>query len=105
MKYVVRIRNEETGEVREWKHELTHSGNPLEDGTLFGGEENNFSCDCNRRNFFAEAGDEAETDDQSCSDGKFLVQLEDEDNGIFYDEFRWGHGEEERYATTRRARE
>lgn len=90
VKAVARIRKEETGEVRAFNTQEL-----LEDGAdypgVFNWEENNFSCDCNRENFFEQAGgnmDFFDSEEKHCSDGRFRVNLVNPKNGeVYYKEF------------------
>ena len=86
IKIVEHIRNNQTGEIRK----LESMGILDDDDTCstFIWEEGNFSCDCNRELFFAEAIDVEPPDNISCGDGKFSVNLENPvTRDIFYREF------------------
>ena len=86
---VAEIRNNETGEIREFDtHEILEIGN--EHPSVFNWEENNYSCDCNRRLFFKRVMNEVTDDDfdEECSDGKFSVNLRNKkDDKVYYREF------------------
>jgi hypothetical protein len=74
VRVIAEIRHNPTGEVRQ------HDSNEiLEDGaatpSVFNWEENNYSCDCNRRLFFERAVNPDYDDDLPCSEGEFLVRL------------------------------
>ena len=86
VRVVARIRNNATGEVREYGTDEI-----LEDGeeapSDFSWSDGNDSCDCNRTLFFARAADEEEDWDTECRDGKFSVQLVNPSSGTaYYDE-------------------
>lgn len=84
------IKEVSSGEVRVYETEepiyLVEGGLNL---SVFNWEDNNYSCDCNRRIFFERAnGIEIEFDEYDCSDGGFLVNLENPKTGeIYYREF------------------
>jgi hypothetical protein len=81
MKVLAHIRNNHTGEVRQY---------PCEEATAFIWEEGNYSCDCNRELLFGYAKGLKFEDmpDVKCSDGRFSVNLENPVTGeIFYREF------------------
>lgn len=86
---IAEIRDNKTGEVREYEtHEILEEGE--EHPCVFNWEENNYSCDCNRRLFFKRAkGEETKEDwDVPCSDGKYSVNLKNKKDGrIYYQEF------------------
>jgi hypothetical protein len=86
---IAEIRNNETGEIRECEtHEILEIGS--EHPSVFNWEENNFSCDCNRRLFFKRANNEEIEDDWNieCSDGKFSVNLKNKkDDKVYYREY------------------
>ena len=70
---IAEIRNNETGEVREYEtHEILEIGD--KHPSVFNWQDNNYSCDCNRRLFFKRAKGE-KTNEVECSDGKFSVNL------------------------------
>lgn len=83
----IQIRNNETGEIRQYADEL------LEDWTLgrpsiFIWAEGNYSCDCNRRLFFARVKGEDEDWGGGCSDGKFSVHIRDANTDeVYYSDF------------------
>lgn len=84
---LIYIRNNETGEVRQYADELIEgwdAGQP----SIFIWEDGNFSCDCNRRLFFARVKGEDEDWEGDCSDGKFSVNIRDTiTNQGYYKEF------------------
>jgi hypothetical protein len=86
---IAEIRNNETGEIREYEtHEILEIGD--EHPSVFNWEENNYSCDCNRRLFFKRANNEETNDDWNveCSDGKFSVNLKNKKDGkVYYREY------------------
>lgn len=84
---VAEIRDNATGIVREYQNDAI-----LEDGdfepSAFIWESGNYSCDCNRRLFFARAAGEDEDWDSDCSDGLYSVRLRNKKSGrVFYSEF------------------
>ena len=82
---IAEIRDNETSEVREYKtKEILDNGE--EYPSVFNWEDNNYSCDCNRRLFFnsANRGLKIEDFDVECSKGKFSVNLKNELNGLYY---------------------
>jgi len=89
VKCIAEIRNNETGEIREYEtDEILDLGS--EHPNIFNWEENNFSCDCNRLLFFKRAGNEKSEDDWDvqCSDGKFSVNLKNKKDGkVYYREY------------------
>lgn len=65
MPFEVRLRNNATGEIRTVRFDFEYDEYSWTDG--------NFGCDCNRSDFFAEAGGE-EVDDQSpCGEHRFTA--------------------------------
>lgn len=86
---VVEIRNNETGEIREYEtHEILEIGD--EYPSVFNWEENNYSCDCNRSLLFKRANNKETEDDWNvgCSDGKFSVNLKNKKDGkVYYREY------------------
>lgn len=84
-KAVVRIRHNPTGEIREIDQDVILNDN-LE-AELFIWEEGNFSCDCNRGLFFANAAGEDDPD-RACGMDEYSVQIiNPADGSIIYDEF------------------
>jgi hypothetical protein len=79
VKYAVHIRNNATGEVREYRDNLDWHGS-----SLYWWSEGNMSCDCNRHNIFREAGGESATD-ENCSDGRYTVVRITLDDGTVYE--------------------
>lgn len=90
VKCIAEIRNNETGEVREYEtDEILENGS--KHPNIFNWEENNYSCDCNRLLFFNRAkGEEKDEDwDVECSDGKFSVNLKNKKDGkVYYREYK-----------------
>lgn len=86
---IAQIRNNATGEIREYEtQEMLEEGD--EHPSTFNWEENNFSCDCNRLLFFKRAkGEVADGDwDVECTDGKFSVNLMNKkDRKVYYREY------------------
>ena len=70
---LVHIRKNETGEVRIWKDDL----NLHEDGSpnLFMWVYGNYSCDCNRRLFFARVNGEDEDWESDCSNTEYSINV------------------------------
>ncbi len=70
----------ETDEPFFYEEDLTPS--------IFNWEENNYSCDCNRRIFWLRAKGieltDDEFDDLQCTNGKFSVNLQNAKNNEFY---------------------
>jgi hypothetical protein len=89
VKCIAEIRNNDTGEVREYEtNELLYADD--KHPSIFNWEENNYSCDCNRRLFFKIVNHEETEDDwnSACSDGKFSVNLKNKKDGkVYYREF------------------
>lgn len=74
----VEIRNNQTNEIR-----VIDS-----DASVFMWEEGNYSCDCNRAQFFFNAcDDDSVADDIPCSEGLFSVRMVGDDGIVIYDEF------------------
>lgn len=93
VKVIAHIRNNITGEVREYlTDEVLHEGD--EHPSVFNWKENNYSCDCNRGLFFEYAlmndMDEAEKrGGGKCGEGGFSVNLQNPVTGeIYYREFQ-----------------
>lgn len=70
---MIHIRNNSTSETRILHDDLMRDpeGNPV----LWGWSEGNYSCDCNRRLYFARAAKEAEDWESGCSDGQYSVNI------------------------------
>jgi hypothetical protein len=88
VKVTARIRRNATGEVRELEcDELMEIGT---DGpSVFNWQENNYSCDCNRALFFAQAGNDEDLPEHPCGESAYAVQLVNPVTGaVFYDEFK-----------------
>ena len=86
VRVVARIRDNATGEVREYgTDEILEDGE--ESPSDWPWSEGNSSCDCNRRLFFARSSGEEEDWESECSDDKFSVQLVNPSSGTaYYDE-------------------
>jgi hypothetical protein len=84
---IVRLRDNATQEVREFvQNTIIEPGE--EHPSEFIWEEGNYSCACNRRLFFARAGNEDDPEEHPCGDGPYAVQLlHPETREVFYDEF------------------
>ena len=89
VKCIAEIRNNATGEIREFEtDEILTNGSEFPE--IFNWEENNYSCDCNRRLFFKRAGNEESQEDWNveCTDGKFSVNLKNKKDGkVYYREY------------------
>ncbi len=95
---IAHIRLNATGEVRQFWAEVLSEGESYgktgdakidSSPNPFIWEEGNYSCDCNRRIFFEDAGDEEERDfdEYPCGEESFSVNLEWPAGIIFYREF------------------
>ena len=83
MRVAVQIVNKSTGEVREYETcEFLRYGEVTP--SHFAWSEGDYSCDCNRRIFFARAAAEDEDWEQGCSDGQFGVRLTNLMTGLAY---------------------
>lgn len=84
---VAEIRCNSTGEVREHEtHEIIMDGD--EDPGDYIWSDGNYSCDCNRRLFFARAAGHDEDCDKDCSDGRYSVRVRNKKSGrVWYSEF------------------
>lgn len=67
MSYVVRLRNNETGEVRE----QAYGDLEWNETAVAWWTEGNFGCDCNRRMQWQIAGGEVPDDDPPCGEGQY----------------------------------
>lgn len=74
VRVIAEIRHNPTGEVRQYE-----SNEILDDGASapspFNWEENNYSCDCNRRLFFERAVHPDYDGDAECGEGLYSVRL------------------------------
>jgi hypothetical protein len=68
MSYVVRIKNNETGEIRNHEIDLDWS-----ERSLFWWTKGNFGCDCNREWEFQRANNETESEEPVCGHSRFTV--------------------------------
>jgi hypothetical protein len=87
VKVVAHIRDNATGEVRQYQTWEIYDPEDGEHPGVFNWEENNYSCNCNRALFFARSigADEPDVD---CGDGKYSVNLANAKTGeIYYREF------------------
>ena len=76
VKIVAKIRNNETGEIREHKTDSIFCfeiNSPL----IFIWEDGNYACDCNRQIFF-------DGGDIPCGDEKFSVNLQNPKTKLYY---------------------
>ncbi len=84
---VAEIRDNATGIVREYQDDAVLMNGDAEP-SVFIWEDGNYSCDCNRRLFFARAAGEDEDWDSECSDGLYSVRVRNKRSGrVFYSEF------------------
>jgi len=84
---IAEIRENNTGEVREYScHEILDVNGNETFPDVFNWEENNNSCDCNRRVYFKRANDELKDSDWDidCSDGLYSVNLKNAKDGVIY---------------------
>ena len=82
---VVKIRNNQTGESRDYKTQLWDSDYDPGVPNVFWWEEGNAKCDCNRALFFARVNGEEEPD-VPCGDELYSVRIY-MDGKIIYDEY------------------
>lgn len=66
--YIVYIRKNETGEIRQCLQNIE-----WEDHSLFWWTEGNMGCDCNRELEFERRSENADDIEPYCSDGRFTV--------------------------------
>ena len=84
---LVRIRDNQTGEIRQFHNDQILL-NDEEFPSAFTWSDGSFTCDCNRRLFFEQAGNEPEGPERSCGNGRYSVQLSNPVDGeVYYDEF------------------
>lgn len=84
---IAEIRNNETNEIVEYNTLERLEDDEIHPST-FNWEENNYSCDCNRRIFFKGKNVTEEDYNIECSDGKFSVNLKNKNDGkVYYREF------------------
>ena len=87
VKIIAHIRKNSSGEVRKYETDSlwdTDNNEP----NIFIWEEGNYSCDCNRRLFFARVKNEEEDWVSQCSRDGYSVNLQNPKNGeFFYKEF------------------
>jgi hypothetical protein len=85
------IRENATGEVREYKDTLDVTDDGVPNSYIW--EDGNWACDCNRSMFFDDVGDVREDDGHQrptspCGSTAFSVNLRRDDTGeIFYREY------------------
>jgi hypothetical protein len=91
---IARIRNNTTGEVRDYPTTISYTNRwegfpdskPELDDYIW--SEGNFACDCNRGLFFGyAAGLEYEEIPHGCGDGKYSLNLIDQDGNVVYEEW------------------
>jgi hypothetical protein len=89
VKCIAEIRNNETGEIREFEtDEILVIGEKYPSTFIW--ENGNYACDCNRHLFFKRAkNEETEEDwDFECSHGKYSVNLKTKKDGnVYYREY------------------
>lgn len=86
IKVIVKIKNNNTGEVRKFEDELNFDEETNTPSTWMW-EEGNYSCDCNRSLFFNRAGNE-DDGNHECSEGEFSANIYNiVDNSLIYEEF------------------
>lgn len=82
---IAEIRDNATGIVSEYQNDAILTDGDAEPSAYIW-EDGNYSCDCNRRLFFARAAREDE--DLKCSDGLYSVRVRNKRSGrVFYSEF------------------
>lgn len=81
---LVHIRKNETGEIRIYNDKIYFDDINLPNVYLW--EYGNYSCDCNRRLFFARVNDEEEDWESGCGDTEYSVNIF-LDNDCIYSEF------------------
>jgi hypothetical protein len=81
---IVHIRKNETGEVRIY-HSFVYFDD-MDLPSVFSWQYGNYSCDCNRRLFFARANNEEEDWKSKCGNGEYSVNIF-LDNECIYSEF------------------
>lgn len=87
VKCIAEIRNNLTGEIRECETDEI-LGLTEDSPYTFIWEDGNYACDCNRRIFFEENGEQGNTEEISCSNGKYYVNLKNKkDLKYYYKEF------------------
>lgn len=92
VKIIAHIRNNKTGEIRDYLTETVFFKDDDQYPHIFIWEDGNYGCDCNRSLFFEYAADETLTyddiPDRECGHGDFSINLENPlTNEIYYREF------------------
>jgi len=84
---IVQIRDNQTGEMREYRTEdLMEEGESVPNDFIW--SEGNYACDCNRLLFFLRANDEEEPKEMVCGDSRFTIRLLNaKDRKPYYNEF------------------
>lgn len=89
VKCIAEIRNNETGEIREFEtDEILVIGEKYPSTFIW--ENGNYACDCNRHLFFKRAKNEESKEDWDveCSHGKYSVNLKiKKDGNVYYREY------------------
>jgi hypothetical protein len=81
VKYTVHIRNNATGEVREYRDNLDWHGS-----SLYWWSEGNMSCDCNREPTWIMAGGGEPPDNCDCGHSRFAITRIVLDDGTVFDD-------------------
>lgn len=83
MQDTVFITDAVTGETRSY---LEQRNAAWDEGPSFCWSEGNFSCDCNRADFFRRAGGDDDDQDAECGEGRYMVKIVSADGAVLYDE-------------------
>ena len=88
VKIIAHIKNNKTGEVRQYEDEaIWNEKNNFPSISIW--KEGNYFCDCNRQLFFQRANNETKDWDKECSNGEFSVNLQNPKTGkYFYKEYQ-----------------
>lgn len=84
LKRTYRIRENETGNVRNYTRDLDPK---FIDSEIYLWEEGNYGCDCNRALHFAWANGDDDAPDRQCGNSAYSVQILDENDKVIHDEF------------------
>lgn len=85
---IVHIRNNETGEIRDYATELLENINGKPGPWLWQWQEDGYSCDCNRAIFWGEEWQDEYFRPACCVEGGYNVQIVEAGTGkVLYDEF------------------
>ncbi len=69
----IHIRKNDTGEIRVRQDQIWLSDDDVPDPYIW--EDGNYSCDCNRRLFFARANGDEEDWDSGCGEGEYSARV------------------------------